>query len=132
MDLYERHPTLPLTLINDAIIDDGGNVIGHLNCGHHYLYVCFYTGKLVVAEHDTFVSPRIELVFNEISDEFFYAFKIICLGQTTAIVDWSGSVELIGVTSGLLSNGQSLWTPATDIAFWPGVASKYEERKNEV
>jgi hypothetical protein len=107
------HSTLPLRIKDDRIVGPKG-IIGHLNYGDEYLYVCLFENKLIVSERDKFNSRLTELVSSKIDESYYYAFKILCNGGLTAIVKWDDDVILVGVTSG------HHWTSAADIKAWPG------------
>lgn len=117
----DKHPTLPLVITDGRILGPNNGIVGYLNYGEEYLYVCLYENKLIVAEHDRFDSRLIELVSSRIDEKYYYAFKILCIGGVTAVVKWESDVVLVGLTSGYLASGERIWTKATDIKSWPGL-----------
>lgn len=121
------HPSLPLTIDGDRVLGPDG-VVGYVNCGEEYLYVFFFNDKMVVSERSSFDSIMTRLVNDKIREKYHYAFKIICRGGVTAVVDWiSEDVALIGITSGYLKNGVRLWRDASDIPTWPGLRGALNE-----
>jgi hypothetical protein len=121
----KTHPTLPLILKDGVVEDSAGNAVGYASYSDRYLYVFLYDDKLVVTEGDCFDSELAERVANRINERYDYAFRILCGGGVTAVVEWLlGDVVLLGVTSGYLSNGDRIWTNAEDIPTWPGLIRK--------
>jgi hypothetical protein len=121
MDNELTHPTLPLMIVNQQILGPDG-VIGHVDYGEQYVYVCFFRNKLVVAEHNTFDSIVTRCVSERIREKYYYAFKILCGGQATAVIRCtSKDLVLVGVIAGYLVDGTRIWKPAKDITTWPGI-----------
>jgi hypothetical protein len=110
-----------LKISGGKILSPGG-VVGWIDYGHNYVYVCFYQNKMVVAEYNNLDSVLTRLVTDKITQEYYYAFKIICAGGVTAIIKWvEDDVILVGITSGYYETGERIWTPAEDIKTWPGL-----------
>lgn len=106
--------------INDGIIKSSTGVVGYADYGKNYVYICFYNGKLVVAEFNNLDSVLCRLVHEKVMDSYYYAFKIIC-ENATAVVKWvNDDVVLIGLMAGYYANGERIWTPSENIN-WPGL-----------
>ena len=119
MENEPHHPALPLTIINDRIVGPNGTV-GYVDCGEQYIYICFYEGKLVVAEHNSLNSIITRYARKIIRKKYYYAFKILCHGGVTAVAKVTpDDIELVGVMSGYLASGERLWHDAIDVE-WPG------------
>jgi hypothetical protein len=123
--MEQTHPTLPLILKDGVIEDSNGRAVGYASYSDRYLYVFLYNDKLVVTEGDCFDSDLAQLVAGRINEKYDYAFRILCSGGVTAVVEWLlGDVVLLGATSGYLSNGDRIWINAEDITTWPGLIRK--------
>jgi hypothetical protein len=127
MENKYKHPSLPLSIVDEQILGPDG-VVGYVNCGDQYVYVCYFRNYLVVAESNSFDSITTRLVTSKIKEKYTYAFKILCRGGVTVVVDWIGDdIALIGITSGYLINGDRLWRGAADIPTWPGTKGVLNE-----
>ena len=116
-----KHPTLPLTIVNEQILGPDG-VVGYVDYGTEYVYVCFYKNKLVVAEHNTFDSIATRYVTELIRTKYYYAFKILCNGGVTAVLACLvDDIALVGITSGYLASGERIWRDAAEVTTWPGM-----------
>jgi len=121
MEIEYSHPILPLIISEGRILGPDG-VVGYVDYGKDYIYVCIYDGKLVVAEYNTFDSILSRTVEKKIRESYYYAFKILCAGGVTAVVKWvSGDVVLVGAMYGYLENGERIWKDAAEISSWPGL-----------
>lgn len=119
--MENEHPTLPLKIVNEQILGPDG-VVGYVDYGRQYIYVCFFANKLIVTEYNTFDSIVARYVARIIKNKYYYAFKILCGGGATAVVSCLvDDVALVGVASGYLANGERIWTDAADIRTWPGM-----------
>lgn len=114
------HPTLPLKIQEGQIVGPNG-IVGHIDYGEQYIYVCFFKNKLVVAERNSFDSITTRYATEIIKNKYYYAFKILCHGGVTAVaICLLDDIALVGVTSGYLANGERLWHDAADVK-WPGM-----------
>lgn len=119
-----KHPKLPLRIDNEQILGPDG-VVGYVDYGEQYIYVCFFRNKLVVAEHNTFDSITTRQVEHIIRDKYYYAFKILCQGGVTAVIEYlHDDIALIGATLGYLATGERLWHDSAEIPTWPGMRTQ--------
>lgn len=110
-----------LEIVKGRIQSQDG-VVGYADYGDDFVYVCFYQGKLVVAEYNSFNSVLTRLVRQKIMDNYYYAFKILCSRGITAVIKWvEDDIVLIGGHAGYYANGARIWTKAADIKAWPGL-----------
>lgn len=118
--MVAKYDHAQLAIADGKVLGPEG-VVGWVDYGQDYIYVCFYHTRMVVAEYNNLDSVLIRLVRAHIMDWYFYAFKILCAGGVTAVIKWSGDdVVLVGITSGYYENGERIWTPASEIKSWPG------------
>lgn len=118
--MNKRHPVFPLAIVDEHIVGPTG-IVGYVDYGEQYVYVCFYDNKLVVAEHNTFDSIATRCAENIIRNKYYYAFKILCAGGATAVTKClPKDIMLIGIISGYLENGTRVWYDASETT-WAGV-----------
>lgn len=106
--------------IADGRILSPEGITGYVDYGRDYLYVCFYQGKIIVAEYDSLNSLLTHLVKARILEQYYYVFKILCTDGVTAVIRWSGDIVLVGITSGYYETGERIWMAASEIQAWPG------------
>jgi hypothetical protein len=122
--MVKEYGDTQLAIADGKILGPSG-IVGWVDYGPDYIYVCFYHNKMIVAEHNNLDSVLTRLVRVRIMDLYFYAFRILCTGGVTAVLKWSeDNVVLVGITSGYYENGERIWTPASEIKSWPGEREK--------
>lgn len=117
-----KHDLFKLKIDSGKILSPDMEVVGWVDYGRNYIYVCFYRNKMIVAEYNNLDSVLTRLVDNKIRQQHYYAFRILCTGGVTAVIKLAeGDVVLVGLTSGYYENGKRIWTPANNISDWPGL-----------
>jgi hypothetical protein len=120
-EVVKRHPFLPLAIARHGeriFVTDGNKTIGY-TLSNDFVYACFYNNEIVCYTRTGFDAYRVIRARQQIIEEYWPAFRILCEHGVTAIVSWDEGISLVGVIAGYWKD-EPIWTSAERIYSWPG------------